>query len=47
MRFSTKSIAGIVAVAVVTVYGVARWRGASGDDGEQAPSTDRLAPTSE
>jgi len=47
MRFSTKSIAGIVVVVVATAYGVARWRGASDDDGEQAPTTEYQPPTSE
>ncbi|MEF8812521.1 MAG: hypothetical protein V5A55_01710 [Halovenus sp.] len=40
MTLSKKHIAGIAAVAVATAYSLTRWRGGSGDPGEQAPATD-------
>jgi hypothetical protein len=47
MRFSTKSIAGIVAVVVATAYGVARWRGEPDDVDELALDPEHRTPTSE
>jgi hypothetical protein len=36
VSLSTKSILGLVAVVVATVYGVSRWRGGSEETDEQA-----------
>jgi hypothetical protein len=47
MRFSTKSIAGIVAVVIATAYGVARWRGEPDDTDEQAFDAEYQPPASE
>ena len=47
MRFSTKSIAGIVAVVVATACGFARWRGEPDDADNQALDAEHQTPASE
>jgi hypothetical protein len=47
MKFDTKHVAGVAAVIVAAVYSISRWRDASNDAGEQAPTTEHRSPAAD